>query len=170
MFEAYLAQYPGGDFAALAKLKRDKLVEASQSETQTAALVQPPKSTLQIEEMDLDMVALKTANVRSGPSTTNEKLTRLEQGSRVTVTGSVDDGRWYRVALVGGDEGYVFGELLGEKPAQIATVVPVPAPQPESSVQPAVGVYPPKLKPGDTFKDCDDCPENEGGFMGVVSA
>ena len=46
--------------------------------------------------------------------------------------------------------------------AKLATMVPPVAPAtPPTPVQPAVGRFPSvgALKPGDTFKDCDDCPE-----------
>jgi len=42
---------------------------------------------------------------------------------------------------------------------QVAAVRPAPVPAAPSPVQPAVGVYPRTFKPGDTFKDCPDCPE-----------
>lgn len=42
---------------------------------------------------------------------------------------------------------------------QTATLVPPPEPAVESAVEPAVGIYPPAYQPGDTFKDCDNCPE-----------
>ena len=45
-------------------------------------------------------------------------------------------------------------EELGKRQAAL-TVPPRPAPQAE----PVVGVYPKALKPGESFKDCDDCPE-----------
>jgi formylglycine-generating enzyme required for sulfatase activity len=44
------------------------------------------------------------------------------------------------------------------KPRLVATIVPpkVAVPKP---VKPTVGVYPKSYRPGDSFKDCDDCPE-----------
>ena len=44
-------------------------------------------------------------------------------------------------------------------PNQIASVRPAPVPQTSSPVRPAVGVFPKTYKPGDTFRDCADCPE-----------
>jgi len=49
-----------------------------------------------------------------------------------------------------------IAELSG---AQVAAVRPAPVPAGPSPVQPAVGVYPGAHKPGDTFRDCADCPE-----------
>ena len=46
------------------------------------------------------------------------------------------------------------------KEAQTAAVVPPPTPTPSTgAIEPAVGVYPKSYNPGDTFKDCDVCPE-----------
>ena len=53
------------------------------------------------------------------------------------------------------------------KEAQTAAVVPPPTPS-TGTVEPAVGVYPKTYQSGDTFMDCDTCPEDggdpEGGF------
>ena len=50
-------------------------------------------------------------------------------------------------------------QLRKLKETQTAAVVPPPEPEAESSVQPAVGVYPERFEPGDTFSDCVYCPE-----------
>jgi TPR repeat protein/formylglycine-generating enzyme required for sulfatase activity len=49
-------------------------------------------------------------------------------------------------------------EVRQEKPT-VAAIRPPPVQQPLSPVKPAVGVFPKTYKPGDTFKDCADCPE-----------
>ena len=100
--------------------------------------------------LDEELVAAKNANVRAEPTTDARKLTTLPAGANVAVTGRTthQGATWYRVALAGVGVGYVFGNLLGEAPAA------APAP-----VQPAVGVYPGRYEPGDTFRDCPDCPE-----------
>ena len=59
-------------------------------------------------------------------------------------------------------------EKLKEK--QVAVVAPPPSTIPSTqATQPAVGVYPKTYNPGDTFKDCDICPEMvvipAGSFM-----
>ena len=41
---------------------------------------------------------------------------------------------------------------------QAALAVPPKQPAPKLAT-PAVGIFPKKLKPGDSFKDCDECPE-----------
>jgi len=117
--------------------------------------------TIQIEELDETMVVSGArVNVRSGPGTGFDKVATLTGGTEVDVTGKVEGENWYRIALADGGTGYIFGKLLGE-------AMPAPA-------QPAVGVYPEQAKPGDSFKDCDLCPElvvvPAGGFeMGSPS-
>jgi len=61
------------------------------------------------------------------------------------VTGQVEGSDWLRIALAGGGTAFIYAPLLGDR-------VPSPA-------QPAVGVFPEAPKPGDSFRDCDICPE-----------
>ena len=149
-FEAYLSQYPRGTFAALARVRIAEL-----KTSQVASL--PATPSFQVAPMDEEMVTAKTAYVRAMPSTTSSKVGRLNAGTKVDVTGkaTVSGATWYRVAMAGSRTGYVFGTLLTE-----IAVSPQPSPAP-SRVQPAVGVYPtkPRYAPGDTFKDCRECPE-----------
>ncbi len=49
-------------------------------------------------------------NVRTGPSTDYSIITRLNNGTEVTVTGS--SGDWYKVIYAKGKEGYVCGQYL----------------------------------------------------------
>jgi tol-pal system protein YbgF len=44
------------------------------------------------------------------------------------------------------------------KPVRVAVVTP-PKSNAPSLVKPAVGIYPKRYKPGNSFKDCSDCPE-----------
>jgi formylglycine-generating enzyme required for sulfatase activity len=106
-FEDYLARFPNGAFASLARRRMEGLAVAS---------LPPPFS---VEEMEETYTALKTANVRSGPTTTAAKLGRLAAGIEVEVTGKTDvRGRpWWRVALADGKTGFVWGPLLGPKAA-----------------------------------------------------
>ena len=158
-FEAYLTQYPQGTFAGLATVRRDGLKDRPE-ETAVAAL--PPAATpgYEIEEIDETYYVLKPANVRSGPGTSFEKVGRLSLDNEVGVTGKVLGKPWLRIALEGGEEAYVYGPLLSaEKPKPPKPAVVEEKPQPAKD-QVAVGVYPEAgRQPGDTFKDCADCPE-----------
>jgi formylglycine-generating enzyme required for sulfatase activity len=106
-FQDYLTRFPNGAFSTLAKRRIDNLKLTS---------LPPPFS---VEEMEASYFALKTANVRAKPTTTADKLGRLEQGAQVEITGKTDvRGRpWWRVALVDGKTGFVWGPLLGPKAA-----------------------------------------------------
>ncbi len=89
-----------------------------------------------VQEMDTEMVALKNANVRTGPSTSRSKLAVISRASRVNVTGR--SGDWYRVALADGRTGWIWRPLLGDKPPSDVAK---------------------RYRPGENFKDCDACPE-----------
>jgi len=109
-----------------------------------ARTVAPPAATVQ--EMDKIMVVAEIrVNTRSGPGTSFEKVETLSRGTEVEVTGKVEGKDWYRVALAGGRITYIFAPLLRD-------TLPEPA-------EPAVGVFPAKPQPGETFKDCEICPE-----------
>ncbi len=98
-----------------------------------------------IQELDLELVALKNANLRSGPSTSRSKLALIGRGSRVNVTGAKGD--WYRVVLADGRAGWVWNPLLGESPP------------PARRVAAATGGRAKRYRPGESFKDCGVCPE-----------
>jgi len=115
---------------------------ATDAPVQIAALA----PALTVHEMDRTMVVAEVSvNTRTGPGTTFQKVETLSRGQPVEVTGKVEGKDWYRIALAGGRTAYVFAPLLRDA-----------APSP---VQPAVGVFPATPKPGESFKDCDTCPE-----------
>ena len=130
-FEDYLARYPDGAFSGLAKRRLAAL-------TKVAAL---PTPGFTVTEMDETYYAVKRSNLRSGPGTAFDKVGRLSPGDEVEVTGKVAGKNWYRIAMEGGKEAFVFASLL-------------------SKDQVAVGVFPKAgRQPGETFKDCPECPE-----------
>ncbi len=157
-FEDYLARYPDGAFSGLAKRRLAALTKVAALPPGTAAT--PGYEIEEIDEIDETYYVLKRANVRSGPGTSFEKVGRLSLGDEVGVTGKVLGKRWLRIALKGGDDAYVYGPLLSaEKPKPPEPVVVEEKPQPADN-QVAVGVYPKAgRQPGETFKDCPECPE-----------
>jgi formylglycine-generating enzyme required for sulfatase activity len=66
-------------------------------------------------------------------------------------------GRVQEASLNGSGTDVLAPEIVQRK--QVTSVVVGPKPKPVSPAKPAVGVYPQRYKPGDTFKDCDACPE-----------
>ena len=75
----------------------------------------PPPGKFTVADADLTLLALKQANVRSGPSAEEEMIGALRKGTEVNVTGEVEGLDWYRIALADGGEGYVWRPLLGEE-------------------------------------------------------
>ncbi len=96
--------------------------------------------------------------MRELPTASSTKVATLKAGSSVEVTGRTQfEGKdWYRVA-VSGRSVYVFGTLLGKQATPVIASPPRVEARPKAT--PVVGVYPSNRKPGDTFKDCADCPE-----------
>ncbi|MGI6685696.1 MAG: SH3 domain-containing protein [Bacillota bacterium] len=58
-------------------------------------------------------VSGSSANVRSGPGTTYEKITTLVQGDKVTVI--LEENSWYKVTLSDGQEGWIANWLVEVK-------------------------------------------------------
>ncbi len=121
-FEDYLARYPNGTFVGIARRTLAEL----QPGDDVAVVVPPvvpvvvPPPGIDVEPLDSILVALRNSNLRAGPSTDFDKSGRLTTGQEVRVTGKVVGRDWYRVALAGGGEAYVWAPLLGE-PAPVIT-------------------------------------------------
>ncbi|MBM3540371.1 MAG: hypothetical protein FJX55_21430, partial [Alphaproteobacteria bacterium] len=118
----------------------------------------PPPGAPILEPLEKELVASRNANVRQAPDASSTVVTTLAAETRIHVAGKVRGENWYLVERDGRRLGYVFGDLLQE-----AAVAPPPSrpPSPPAPVQPAVGVYPQpqQSRPGQTFKDCAECPE-----------
>ena len=150
-YETFISSFPNSPLANFAKLKMASLTPAP------APVAEKPKEPeYTVSPMDEELVAAKTVNVRSLPSVKGEKITRLSAGSTVSVTGktSTNGADWYRVALAGGKTGFVFGTLLQE-PGAIANK---PASQTAPKIAMSSTPQPDRMSPGQTFKDCTDCP------------
>ncbi len=119
---------------------------ASEEPVTMPAAVAALSPSFQVEEMDKIMVVAEVrVNTRSGPGTGFDKVESLSRGTEVEVTGKVEGQDWYRIALAGGQVAYIYAPLLRDA---------LPAP-----VDPAVGSFPAKPAPGESFQDCDICPE-----------
>lgn len=117
-----------------------------------------PVSSSGVETLDEILTVLRTANVRSRPSTQADKVGRLKVGAEVDVTGRtmVEGKQWYRIDQ-DGREAYVIGYLMSPSsapPAAAPSIYSAPALGTNIAAAPA-GTF----KPGSTFRDCDDCPE-----------
>ncbi len=125
-FEAYLAKYPEGEFASIAHLKIERLTT-----NEVASVVVPPTVEIAVQPMNLQLVALRNANVRGGPSTEFDKVGRLSVGDDVIVTGKVEGRDWYRIALAEGKEAYIWSPLVGE----------VSQPRPDAAADPSLAMW-----------------------------
>ncbi|MGE0255737.1 MAG: SUMF1/EgtB/PvdO family nonheme iron enzyme [Alphaproteobacteria bacterium] len=148
-YEAYLAQYPKGQFAPLAKARLAAL--------KPPAPMEPPPA---VEDRDATMVTTASANVRATPATTGEKLETLPAGTKVAVTGKVNGGEWYRIARPAA-AGWVHGSLLADPATAGASAPQTPtlAGRDTATSVPQVArpVSPPT--PGMKFRDCNQCPD-----------
>lgn len=143
-FGAHLKKYPDGEFVDLARNRLAALrtvsapapapappaAPAATEQTEQAMAVpaapakpapspgvETPPAPPVVEDLDATYVAVKLANVRAEPSSTEARLDQVQPQSDLKVTGSVKGTRWYRVALAGGKVGYVHGSLIQEKSA-----------------------------------------------------
>lgn len=84
------------------------------------------------------MRSVANANVREAPSRQAERIGRLGNGTRISVSGYVDVSgeRWYALPLDNGTTGYVFSGVLKEAATTVAAA-PTPAPKPVAKSQPA---------------------------------
>jgi uncharacterized protein YgiM (DUF1202 family) len=141
-----------------------------------------------IEEMDANYVAIRTANLRLAPSTSSRVVGSLRRGKKVYVTGRVSGKNWYRLydgsfvfgtlvepvdlnhwnSIKDSDDVAKFKGYLAIFPnGQFADVAKrlIEALKPKTQTA-SIAIVPRsntpssgKYKPGDTFKDCDTCPE-----------
>jgi formylglycine-generating enzyme required for sulfatase activity len=91
--------------------------------------------------------ALRTSNIRRGPSVDTERVATVLQGATLRVIGTSDGRNWYRVRTQEGIEGFIYGELIRPKPG---------APEPEPTIQQAA--VPLGRVSAEVIKDCPACP------------
>lgn len=117
MYQAFLKQFPDGNFAGLAQAKLDALkAKAVTAEAQSAArqLQPPPEPEAApdgIEDMSGTFVAIKSANVRATPTADAKVVAKLSADQAVDATGRTTGGEWLRVA-VKGKTGFVSAKLM----------------------------------------------------------
>lgn len=112
-FNAYLNQYPGGSFAALALLRKTELEREARRATVEQERARA-REAFTVDFIDQPMVADRVANVRETPFPSAPRVGQLEAGASVWAIGQTDTegGRWYKVARDGVELGFVYGPLL----------------------------------------------------------
>jgi len=91
--------------------RRQKASVRGSGDAVLASVITLPKSVddaSDIEEMDATYVAIKSANLRAGPSTSTSIVGKLAADKSVIVTGRVIGKNWYRLD----DGSFVFGALI----------------------------------------------------------
>ena len=146
-FAAYIKRFPKGTFIDLARNRLATLGPSNQVRPD-----QPPPAR-RVLAMDQEMTVTRSANVRRKPDVDSARLGNLGIGAAVAVTGKVAGRDWYRIKFEGGPA-YVFAPLLSAAPKRVADASPVGGAN---------------LRPGQSFRDCPECPQMvvipEGHFL-----
>lgn len=134
-YEAYLVKYPDGEFAPLAKIRVERAKGANRSKEPATAATQataidPGASIVAAEQM---LYMKSRGNVRRSPAKNGPVIVQLPKNAELHATGHTADGEWWRVALSGGNTGYVHSsqvvsEAAGTAPAAaVDTTAAAPA-------------------------------------------
>ena len=115
-----------------------------------------------VETRDEPFVVTTASNVRAGPGTDHDRLTTLDTGTEITVTGKVEGKDWYRIAHADGSAGFIFGKLIVSRSKYAArtdtggeeTASDAPSSDERSSAGGGSPLSVADLEPGDTFRDC----------------
>ncbi|HIJ85651.1 MAG TPA: DUF1566 domain-containing protein [Magnetococcales bacterium] len=117
MCQEYLAKYPKGEYAPLARrcVEKTKPIMVAGGE--------PPKEPSPAEKlnaMDREMFVMKPSKLREGPTAKGKVVVGLKEGMKIHVLGRTTDGQWYRAETMAGKEnkeGYVIAEALADETA-----------------------------------------------------
>ncbi len=117
-FEAYLNRYPDGDFAEIARVRRDSLATARagavNSESQQSGAVTVPNDNANFAVVSEGFVGIVSSatGVYEKPDQSSREIRHLTEGDVVKVTGRVDGKLWYRVELDGGTVAYASAKAI----------------------------------------------------------
>jgi len=176
-FETFLRDHADSAFAPYARIRLEDIKQG-----RTASLTPPTRPALAIDPIERDFFAVGAARIREEPDVRAKQVGVLKDGQKVAVLGKVKDQDWYLVEQGGKPAGYVARSLLEDEaafrerrrkaeedaakaPPPQQTVAIAPSALPPSRdpqvrpVQPAVGTYSGTVRPGQTFRDCPDCPD-----------
>lgn len=131
------------------------------------------------------VIRSQTANVRGGPSTAYAIIGRVSSGQRYDIVGKNADGSWWQICCVGGQQGWITGDLVATEgdtgSVAVATNIPAPPvqptrpPAPPRQPTPTSPPAPPPPPPQPTFpfslvRGSETCAPNAGTtyFNGFV--
>ena len=94
-YDAYLADYPGGVFAAQARQERAALYDS-----------------YGLRPINETYITKRTSNTRQGPGTNFPKVDTLSRDTQVRVLGRVSGQSWYMIELPNGSQAFVYATLI----------------------------------------------------------
>jgi formylglycine-generating enzyme required for sulfatase activity len=103
-----------------------------------------------------DYEAVRTSNIRRGPSAQTERVTTVPAGSTLRVVGLAEGRDWYQVETEDGQRGFIYGQLIRPKPESAPVEEPRQA-EPAPKIEPVAAPVARMATGG--IKDCENCPE-----------
>jgi uncharacterized protein YgiM (DUF1202 family) len=110
-----------------------------------------------VEPVTFEVVSDGDINVRSGPSTNDERIAGLSGGQSVIANGRVEDGSWLRIELEDGMSGWVSAELVTTEGDITMLNVVDPLALPPPVLNPMQAFY---FKTGVGDAPCDEAPDS----------
>jgi formylglycine-generating enzyme required for sulfatase activity len=133
--------------------------EPPETERNMAVLprAEPTPPSAEMAAIAGDYEAVRTSNIRRGPSAETERVATVSAGSTLRVVGLAEGRDWYQVETPDGQRGFIYGQLIRPKPEPAPPVEEAPRVEPAPKVE-QVAAPVARMVAGD-LKDCEDCPE-----------
>ncbi|MDF2782236.1 MAG: hypothetical protein K0S96_2040, partial [Geminicoccaceae bacterium] len=133
--------------------------EPAETERNLAVLprAEPTPPSAEMAAIVGDYEAVRTSNIRRGPSAETERVATVSAGSTLRVVGLAEGRDWYQVETEDGQRGFIYGQLIRPKPEAAPRVEEAPKVEPAPQVE-QVAAPVARMVAGD-LKDCEDCPE-----------
>lgn len=152
-YEAYLALFPNGRFAAQAReaLARLRKTKSTGVPNKSRAITRPRAEKM--ERIDSTYMVRTTANLRSAPGIEAAIVGRAETGEMLYVIGRPIGKNWYKVSTGTGTVAYIAAGLVSkpeprpQAPAAGPRAAPPPTPKAPSSGERAVAPPPRQAPP-----------------------
>ncbi|HEX3208963.1 MAG TPA: SUMF1/EgtB/PvdO family nonheme iron enzyme, partial [Geminicoccaceae bacterium] len=104
-----------------------------------------------------EYVAVRSSNIRRGPSAETERVATVDAGASLRVVGLTEGRDWYQVETPDGQRGFIYGQLIRPKPQPEPAGPTAPKVEPAPKVEEAA--LPAPRIAGELIKDCESCPE-----------
>jgi formylglycine-generating enzyme required for sulfatase activity len=150
-------------------------VEAVPEEPLEQAAVEPPAAALPPRVVErpepattsAEYVALRTSNIRQGPSTETSRVGTVAEGATLRVLGKVEGREWFEIETDDGIKGYIYAGLVGPSSTSVAEAPVESAPEAPLEEEPAPAADPAQQMAqltagrnlGGSIRDCESCPE-----------